>query len=116
MSGLCSGRSANSGAKPAAISQRLRSRSGRASASASCSTIARLGRALADSRKLRWRCDKPASAASAIWLKPWPLRRSRNRWEKSLAASGAAAMVGLAWLMAAIVRAAFMTRYYLPSH
>ncbi len=65
MSGASMGRVPKAGAKPAASSHALRSRSGTSSASVSCSTMARLGRARPDSRKLRCRCETPVSSASA---------------------------------------------------
>ena len=56
--------------KPAARSASLRSRRGTSSASRSSSTIASLGCARPDSRKLRWRAETPACIAKSSCESP----------------------------------------------
>ena len=68
-------RSAYIGAKPAAVSRPLRSRSGTSSRLARRSTISRLGIARPVSTKLRCRVDRSASTARSSWLR-------RRRWRQ----------------------------------
>ena len=69
MSGSSSRRSPYIGAYPAAISSRLRSRSGTSSRLASRSSMARLGTDRPLSTKLRWRVETAASPARSSWLR-----------------------------------------------
>ena len=78
ISGASIGRSSNAGAKPAASSSRLRSRSGTSSCSERCRTISRLGFERPVSRKLRCRADTPASSARSSWLSRRRCRQSRS--------------------------------------
>jgi hypothetical protein len=72
----CQSLSPNCGAKPAATSMALRSRSGRSSASARRSTISVLGLERSDSMKERWRVDTSALSARSSWLIPRSPRHS----------------------------------------
>jgi len=66
------------GAKPAASSSSLRSRSGTSSCSARCLTMSALGVERPVSMKLRWRADTSASSARSICVMRRRCRQSRN--------------------------------------
>ena len=91
IAGSSSGRAANIGANPAAVSRPLRSRSGTSRRRARRSTISRLGAARPVSRQLRWRVETSAASASSSWL-----RRRRIRQWRSCAPTGAAEVAVIA--------------------
>src|SRR5690349_11586388 len=66
------------GAKPAAISKSLRSRSGTLSCSARRNTMARLACDRPVSMKLRWRVEMSTSVASSSWLRWRRWRQARS--------------------------------------